>query len=178
MSRTESVHALTAVCAVRTTDRTVRDAHVRFPRRTPVEPHASWRDPSTGRIEQLASPPVHIAKPCRYSYWGTERQNVYEAFIVCVPASSSCTPQPSSPVLPAPVSPSPRVQPLAPPMAAQFAPLTVNKLRDELLTHPLMLSIGSLSLSTFMSRSIYGMIDWRPVCAPRCARGRLTYPPR
>ncbi|RDX54494.1 hypothetical protein OH76DRAFT_1341061 [Lentinus brumalis] len=48
-------------------------------------------------------------------------------------------------------------------MATQFAPLTPHKLKDELLTHPLMLSIGSLSLSTFMSRSIYGMIDWRPV---------------
>ncbi|KAI0717388.1 hypothetical protein C8T65DRAFT_737973 [Cerioporus squamosus] len=49
-------------------------------------------------------------------------------------------------------------------MTTQFAaPLTPHKLRDELLTHPLMLSIGSLSLSTFMSRSIYGMIDWRPV---------------
>ncbi len=50
-------------------------------------------------------------------------------------------------------------------MATQFAPLTPHKLKDELLTHPLMLSIGSLSLSTFMSRSIYGMIDWRPVSA-------------
>ena len=48
-------------------------------------------------------------------------------------------------------------------MTTQFAPLTATKLRDELLTHPLMLSIGSLSLSTFMSRSIYGMVDWRPV---------------
>ncbi|KAH9920003.1 uncharacterized protein BXZ73DRAFT_80238 [Epithele typhae] len=48
-------------------------------------------------------------------------------------------------------------------MAVQFAPITPSKLRDELLTHPLMLSVGSLSLSTFMSRSIYGMIDWRPV---------------
>ncbi|TBU51453.1 hypothetical protein BD310DRAFT_834326 [Dichomitus squalens] len=48
-------------------------------------------------------------------------------------------------------------------MATQFAPLTPAKLRDELLTHPLMLSIGSLGLSTFMSRSIFGVIDWRPV---------------
>ncbi|OBZ78271.1 hypothetical protein A0H81_01920 [Grifola frondosa] len=45
----------------------------------------------------------------------------------------------------------------------EFAPLSASKLRDELLTHPLMLSVGSFSLSTFMSRSIYGMIDWRPV---------------
>ncbi|RDX54510.1 hypothetical protein OH76DRAFT_1430012 [Lentinus brumalis] len=42
-------------------------------------------------------------------------------------------------------------------------PLTSHKLKDELLTHPLMLSVGSLGLSTFMSRSIYGTVDWRPV---------------
>jgi len=46
---------------------------------------------------------------------------------------------------------------------ADFTPLSVHKLRDELLTHPLMLSVGSFSLSTFMSRSIYGTIDWRPI---------------
>lgn len=48
-------------------------------------------------------------------------------------------------------------------MATPFAALTPSKLRDELITHPLMLCIGSLSLSTFMSQSIYGTIDWRPV---------------
>ncbi|KAI0709657.1 hypothetical protein C8T65DRAFT_739837 [Cerioporus squamosus] len=42
-------------------------------------------------------------------------------------------------------------------------PLTVRELESELLTHPLMLSVGSLSLSTFMSRAIYGVVDWRPV---------------
>ncbi|RPD58888.1 hypothetical protein L226DRAFT_515361 [Lentinus tigrinus ALCF2SS1-7] len=41
--------------------------------------------------------------------------------------------------------------------------LTIQQLKSELLTHPLMLSVGSFSLSTFMSRSIYGVVDWRPV---------------
>ncbi|EED82803.1 predicted protein [Postia placenta Mad-698-R] len=41
--------------------------------------------------------------------------------------------------------------------------LTLPKLQDELLAHPIMTSLGSLALSTFISRSIYGIIDWRPV---------------
>ncbi|RPD65484.1 hypothetical protein L226DRAFT_543270 [Lentinus tigrinus ALCF2SS1-7] len=48
-------------------------------------------------------------------------------------------------------------------MATQFAPITPSKLRDELLTHPLLLCIGSFGLSTFMSHAIYDVFDWRPV---------------
>ncbi|TFK78539.1 hypothetical protein K466DRAFT_668406 [Polyporus arcularius HHB13444] len=49
------------------------------------------------------------------------------------------------------------------PHANTSTTLTPRELRSELLTHPLMLSVGSLSLSTFMSRAIYGVVDWRPV---------------
>lgn len=59
-------------------------------------------------------------------------------------------------------------------MATPFAALTPSKLRDELITHPLMLCIGSLGLSTFMSQSIYGTIDWRPVSGIHCRLGRLA----
>ncbi|KAF8884285.1 hypothetical protein CPB84DRAFT_1685923 [Gymnopilus junonius] len=41
--------------------------------------------------------------------------------------------------------------------------LHFSKLKDELLVHPIMTSLGSLALSTFISYSVYGVIDWRPV---------------
>ncbi|OCH84305.1 hypothetical protein OBBRIDRAFT_786341 [Obba rivulosa] len=34
---------------------------------------------------------------------------------------------------------------------------------DELMLHPLLLCLGSLSLSMLMSRLIFGVLDWRPV---------------
>ncbi|EPQ52776.1 hypothetical protein GLOTRDRAFT_122703 [Gloeophyllum trabeum ATCC 11539] len=41
--------------------------------------------------------------------------------------------------------------------------LSLPRLKDELIGHPLMTSMGSLALSTFISKSVYGAIDWRPV---------------
>ena len=51
--------------------------------------------------------------------------------------------------------------------------LSVQELKSELLTHPLMLSVGSFSLSTFMSWAIYGVVDWRPVSIPKSSATRL-----
>ncbi|EMD31213.1 hypothetical protein CERSUDRAFT_127520 [Gelatoporia subvermispora B] len=39
----------------------------------------------------------------------------------------------------------------------------VQHLWDELLLHTLLLSLGSLSLSMLMSRSIFNVLDWRPI---------------
>ncbi|PPR01023.1 hypothetical protein CVT26_015624 [Gymnopilus dilepis] len=41
--------------------------------------------------------------------------------------------------------------------------LPLPKLKDELLVHPIMTSLGSLALSSFISYTIYGVFDWRPV---------------